>query len=251
MDPWLSARMALAVRPPEPSRLYPSVGLSRTDAGVPQQLLDRAQVRAALEQVRRVRVAEGVWGDAGPRNRELARGAQAAPDVRGRQPPPAAREEERRLGAVVRGRRGKSGPGVGQVAVERAPRGLAGGDDARLPTFAGHAQLLGVRIEIRHVEVHDLLGSEAGGVGELEHRAIAEGKRLARRYRVEQPGHLVGPEDARQVGVALRRGDEGRRTRLDLAALEQVAVEAADRRELPRDRPPRKPAPGQPSRAPP
>ena len=45
--------MGLRVRPPEPSRLYPSVGLSRTDACVPQQLLNHPDVNAIAKQQRR------------------------------------------------------------------------------------------------------------------------------------------------------------------------------------------------------
>src|SRR2546421_920548 len=56
---WMRLRIGLS----QPPRLYPSVCLSRADARVPEQLLDHAQVRPALEQVRGERVAQRVRGD--------------------------------------------------------------------------------------------------------------------------------------------------------------------------------------------
>src|SRR5215208_4173843 len=66
-------------------RLYPSVDLSRAHGAVAQQLLDRPQVGASVQEVRRERVAQRVRPDPA-----LDRGVsrprlQAPPDVRGGQ----------------------------------------------------------------------------------------------------------------------------------------------------------------------
>ena len=62
-----------------------------------EQLLDRAQIRAALEQVGREGMAQGVRGDPA-RHRGLPDPLeQAAPDVGGREPSSAARDEQRAL----------------------------------------------------------------------------------------------------------------------------------------------------------
>ena len=62
--------MAAGIRASEPRGLYPSVNLRGRDAGVAEQLLDAAQVRAAVQEVRREAVAQrvrgGSAGDAGP-----------------------------------------------------------------------------------------------------------------------------------------------------------------------------------------
>src|ERR1700750_985197 len=63
----LGPRMALRVCRPQPGGLYPSVDLRRRDTCVAKQLLDGAQVRAALEQVSGEGVAEGVRVHAGLR----------------------------------------------------------------------------------------------------------------------------------------------------------------------------------------
>src|SRR3954462_6762371 len=97
--------MTLCVSGLEPGGLYPSVNLSRRDGGVAQELLDGAEVGAALEQVRRERVAQG-----GGRDAALHLGApgprpQPAAHVRCRQPPPGPREKESGLAVAVLERR--------------------------------------------------------------------------------------------------------------------------------------------------
>ena len=52
--------MTVVVDAPQPARVDVAVDLRRRERGVPEQLLDRAQVGAAFEQVRRVRVPEPV-----------------------------------------------------------------------------------------------------------------------------------------------------------------------------------------------
>src|SRR3954471_4631282 len=99
-----------------------------------QQLLDGAQVRAALQKVRGERVAERVRGHAGAAARVL----ETPPHVRGREPSAALREEQRGLyaaglgGAVRRQLRARAV----EVALERPPGRLARGNDARLRSLA-------------------------------------------------------------------------------------------------------------------
>src|SRR4051794_13092310 len=54
------SRMCLCVCALEPRGLYPSVDLRRGDRGMPEHLLDRAQVGAAIEQMGGERVPQGV-----------------------------------------------------------------------------------------------------------------------------------------------------------------------------------------------
>ena len=76
------ARMGAAVGGPEAGRRDVRVDLRRREALVAEQLLDDAQVRAAVEQVRRERVAERVGRDAvrqaGPAAEQVEPVAQAA-----------------------------------------------------------------------------------------------------------------------------------------------------------------------------
>src|SRR3954451_11977050 len=102
--PWV----ALRVGGPKPGGLYPSVDLGRGDRGVAEQLLDGPEVGAAVEQVGREGVAQGVRGDAAV-DRGVARPhPQAAPDVGGREPAAGLREEERVLPGLGRQRRARA-----------------------------------------------------------------------------------------------------------------------------------------------
>ena len=95
---------------------------------------------------------------------------QAPAHVGGRQPPAGLREEERLVAVTGRERR----PRTLQVAPDGAQRRLAGGHDPGLRALALHAQLLGVEADRGDVEVHELLGAQPAGVGDLEQRAVAQ-----------------------------------------------------------------------------
>ena len=99
----------------EALRVDVAVDLRRREGRVAEQLLDHAQVGAALEQVRRERVAQ-----------PMRVGGQAA-KRRGVEPPAAGREEERVLGAARELR-----PRLAQVARDPVRRLLAERHDAVL-----------------------------------------------------------------------------------------------------------------------
>ena len=119
----------------------------------------------------------------------------------------------------------------------RLPGGLARRHDARLRPLAGHAQLLGVGVEVGHVEVHELLGAQPAAVGELEHRAVAQ-----RRAAAEPGSRRARPPprraSARAAGTGRASGVATRSAGLasSSAALHEVAVEGADRGDLARHR---------------
>ena len=95
----------------------------------------------------------------------------------------------------------------------------------------------------RHVEVHDLLGAQA----RRRRRARTSRGRAARAacsagMRSSSPATSPGFSTRGRYGVALGARHEVGRVGLELAALDQVAVEAADRGELARHRGLRRPA---------
>src|SRR2546429_198297 len=100
-SPCLAPRMGLGIPPPKAARLYPSVGLRRAYARVPEELLDGAQIGSALEQVGGERVPERVRRDTRSGRRPPRGEPQPAPDVGGGEPAAAAREEQRRLDPPV------------------------------------------------------------------------------------------------------------------------------------------------------
>ena len=148
--------------------------------------------------------------------------------------------------APARSARLEPGPGGrgAQVALERALGRLADRHDPGLGALAEHPQLLGVEVDVADVEVHDLLAAQAAGVGELEHRAVAQpraacapgcGRAAARPRRCAAPSAAARPAagDGDQVGGVL----------VELPALDHVTEERTDRGELARDRGRRQRAP--------
>src|SRR3954465_12539017 len=74
-----------------------------------------------------------------------------ATHIRGRQSLSGLRDEEGRLRFLL-----ERGPATFEVARDRPPGRLAGGDDPRLRALPEHAQVLGVGVGVCHVQVHDL-----------------------------------------------------------------------------------------------
>src|SRR6188472_3361920 len=92
----------------EPARLDPGVDLGGRDARVPEELLDRAQVGAALEQVGGERVAQHVRRDAAGKARLAHPALEPASYVRGVKAAPALGNEHRRLVPTIN--EGRTGP---------------------------------------------------------------------------------------------------------------------------------------------
>src|SRR5512146_3563834 len=107
--------MRFVVDAAQMTRVDVAVHLRRRERAVSEQLLDRAEIRTAVEQVRGERVAQPVrvGDDAAQRARVEASAAS--------------RQEE----GVVRSR-GKRGPGVAEVARQPERRLLAERDDSLL-----------------------------------------------------------------------------------------------------------------------
>src|SRR4051812_3294101 len=79
-----------------------------------------------------------------------ARGdGEPAAHVGGRHATAALREEHRGVRADAARLRRKPRPRSLEVALERAPGGLAGRKDADPPALSGYPKLLGIRVEIR------------------------------------------------------------------------------------------------------
>ena len=194
-----------------------------------EQLLDGAQVGAALEQVGGERVAQRVRRRRpGPRRgRAQTRSRRRTSEVDSRRP--GLREEQRGLAVAGSAARARAL----EVAGHGAQRGLTRRDDPRLRALALHAQLLGVEVDRGHVERDELLGPQARGVGDLEQRPVAQLERRRGRDAVEQRGHLVGAQHARQRGAgAWARAIRSAGLWAIVAVLAQRAVEGAQGGEL-------------------
>src|SRR5258706_8854906 len=111
--------MGGVVDAPQTLRVDVAVDLRRRERAVAEQLLNRAKIRAAFEQMRCERVAQPVWV------------RSDAPQRAGVEPPSARREEQR----VVRARR-ERGPRLVEIARHPVRGFFAERDDAFLATFA-------------------------------------------------------------------------------------------------------------------
>src|SRR5436309_15936421 len=152
-----------------------AVHLRRRERAVPEQLLDRAQVGAALQQVRGEGVAQPV------------RVRDEPPERRRVEPLAARREEERVLCAAceLRSR-------LAQVARDERCRLLAEWDDAILPALPlTNVHVLLLEIDVSKVETDGLGGPQAGRVDELEESDVTEPERSLGVDRVDDRLHLA------------------------------------------------------------
>ncbi len=169
-----------------------AVDLSRRQRAVPQQLLDRPQVGASLEQVGRERVPQAV------------RVRKQPPEHARVEPAPAGGEEKSVLGAAREQR-----AGVAQVQAQPVGGLFAERHRAFLASLPADSDELLLEVDIGKIEIDRLSAPEAGGVDELDEGSIPKPERvvaletlegrldLGRFRRVRQPS---GPSGARDVG---------------------------------------------------
>ena len=147
-------------------------------------------------------------------------------------------ELERRRPLLERNSAGSRGsatsarPAALQVAAQRPLGGLADRQQPLLGALAEHPQLLGLEVERAEVEVDDLLAAQPAGVGQLEHRPVAQLQRRAGRDPLQQRSAPARRQHLRQLLVALRAGDELGRVLPDPLGADEEVEEAADRGEL-------------------
>ena len=170
--------MSASIGRSEAHGLYPSVNLSGRDSGMSEQLLNRAQVGAALEQMRRERVPQRV------RMRLRERRRPALGDARpGAQPPADVRVLSRR--PVFERNSGSRCAAASPRRAQRRARRARGSARARASACSptGTSRVLPPLPSTRTVSASKstaptsrLTSSSArrpGGVGELEQRAVA------------------------------------------------------------------------------
>src|SRR5205085_10860028 len=157
----LRARERLVVNLGEAGEVDVRVALGRRETGVAEELLDGAQVGAAVQEMGRERMAERVRARVHPR----AGGARVlgddARDAAGSEAP-AAHVQEDRVGIPTGARRPAA-----TVIVERGKGGCADRDEALLAALAEDAHHLRVAVEVAPVEGGELAHPYAARVEEL------------------------------------------------------------------------------------
>ena len=197
-----------------------------------EQLLDDPQVRAALEQMGRERVAQRVRADPagrGPRGRPRRRRSRHACCRASRRPRSPTNSGPAADGLDVVGRRGAR-------RADRRSRSRASPGRCRRPARAAPVALAddpherAVEREVLAVEPERLADPQAGRVQQLEQRTVA---RAARRGGLEQPLHLVDVERVRQAADLARQVEMGRDIDVDEALAVGEPVETLQRRGAP------------------
>jgi hypothetical protein len=150
-----------------------AVELRRRKRAVPEELLDRAQIRATLEQMRRERMPQAV------------RMGKDAAKRRGVQAPTACREEHGVLRTAC-----ELGASLVQIPREDMRRLFAQRDDPLFPTFATDMELLAVEVDVCELEPDGLRASKPGGIDQLDERPIPQRERPVSIELVESGFHL-------------------------------------------------------------
>ena len=166
--PLSGPRMGLRVGLAQPLHGDMRVELGGRQAGMTEELLDAAQVRPALEEVRRGGVPQAVWADVrctrhgrDPAVDDLADGAlveasTSGPEQQGR---PA-------------GRSGQLPPAVAEPLLERTLSGLAVRDGALLVALAQDADHAPRTVDVIEIEADELGDPNAGGVEQFHDQTI-------------------------------------------------------------------------------
>src|SRR6476659_7361864 len=210
----LRARMRAIVDAAQPAGVHVAVDLSCRERAVAEELLDYAQVGAALEQVS----GEGVS--------ETVRVRDEPAERAGVEPPAARREKERVLGAHRQLR-----ASLAEIRGQAIGSFLAEWHRALLAALAPNGDGLLLEVAVLEVEADRLGAAQAGRIDQLDERAVAEPEGAVSAQPLEQRVHLACLGRRRQAACALRR----QRGVGDARRSQRVREQRPDRGELASD----------------
>lgn len=161
--------MRSVVHAPQPAAVDVAVDLRRRERAVAEELLDRAQVGAALEEMRGEGVAKAVRVGREPPQRARV------------EAPSPCREEESVFRAA-----GQRRPGLAQIAREPVRGLLAERHGSLLASLAADADELLLELHVGEVEGDRFRAPQSGGVDELDEGAVSQRQRTVPLERVEE-----------------------------------------------------------------
>src|SRR5579859_2787208 len=194
----LGAGMSLAVAGLEALDGHVGVDLGGRGRGMAENLLDAAQVSAALEQVGGRAVAQAVRARVAGRP-ALAQALVDDPASGPRLQAAAARAEKQSRPA---GRGGKRGPALVEPGADRAQGRHPDRDGAFLVALAPDADGPAGVVEAVRGQPAQLADPDAGRVEEFEHRGVAQGDGLVGRRRSGLGGAVGGVKDGAHLVLA-------------------------------------------------
>ena len=209
------------------------VDLRGRDVGVAQHRLHTPEIRSASEQVRRERVPQPVRVHRvrEPDGERVT--AHDLPESLPRQRLPAGRwKEETRFGGLARFRHASRVP-RGAILVEMAERHGAERYEPALLPLAERGNDAPPPVDVPEFERDELAHSEAGGVRDAQHRAVAEAAEGSRVRSVKEAEHVILRERSRKPSPGTWSRRERRRVCLELAFANEETHEAAEGGEVP------------------
>ena len=187
-----------------------------------EELLDRAQVGARVEQVRGERVPQRV-------------GAHAPRDPRGRGAPPYDRVDRPRrqpAAPMVREERAAGRRAVCEVRLERARRRGTEGHDPLLPALTEDPHRPPGAVHGVECEGRELRDAQAAGVEQLENGEVARARRPPERLALDERCRLVDRQEGDELLREPRASHLPGRVPLERAAADEEAEPAPERGEL-------------------
>src|SRR4051794_31995692 len=208
------------------------VQLGRAEIRVAEHLLDAPQVGAALEQVRRERVAQEVWVDAlGLEARAAGEAAQDQESACAGEAATLRVQEELRTVPPV-----EIGTPVSEVASERIDRVPADRDDALFVALAGATDEPLFQVDAGAVETDGFAHSEARAVEQLDQCPVAHHSGRRARGGLDQTLGLGGRERAWELAPTAWKLERGGRAVRACPEQDEMPEERAHGGHAPRDR---------------
>ena len=154
----------------QPRFEYVRVDLRRREVGVAEHQLNRAQIGAALEEVRSERVAQHMRADRSPQVCLAPVLGEDLPEADAAQRPAARIQEQPRRLAFLQ----QFAPGAGLIFPYPFCGLLANRHDPFFAALSDAGEVRLVETEIREADVHELRHAQPSGVEQLDQGAVAE-----------------------------------------------------------------------------
>src|SRR5439155_15247108 len=208
------------------------VNLSGRDVAVTQHELDRAQIGAPLEQVRRERVPHQVGRNARRNPRRPAVASDDLPEAHPRKRASALVDEQRRHGRILH-----QLPPLPSVSFEGSQRRFPDRYQALLaplPPAVYHSE---VRLKVLAAQADQLRDPHPRRIEQLEHRFVPMARRRRGVGLLEQRVHLTRSQILGQAVTHLRSVNVAGGVTRDLAPFQEKPKEVAQRNQVPRHGP--------------
>src|SRR5579863_5827440 len=203
------------------------VNLSRRYVRVAQHQLDRAEVRATLEQMRGETVAQLVRRQAAAQAEAHSVIVQNFPDADAAHSFAGRRQEQNLAVRRRAGRPREFWPPGGQILFDGFDRFAADGHEPFLVSLADAAHAADAHVDVGDTQIQQFRNAQPSGIQNLEHRAVPQADRRGEVGGLKQLVNFVDAQIGRQAVADLRRLEILRWVQRDQLFLHAEFIEAA------------------------